>query len=246
MVRPGRSLESINMYRQKSVIQKFTVSATRRNLVVDITDFVGEYLEETWSKSSKNPETIVRGFSQLRIKDGYKLRAYQYIDNMGGIGCVFAIPSDMELPEVYEVVEESEDHDRLKRPDKALPDFMEAINGDKSPLSYLQAAIAFQDLKEFGAMWHSTSWGQDIILPVMRNSEMAKVNHEWDMIEEEPDILEPHFYYDHNGHPVIVFYTINDIYKYKLIRYVNTFSKENYTLKVDKTIIATAGIGIIF
>lgn len=41
---------------------------------------------------------------------------------------------------------------------------MEAIEGDKSPLSYLQAAICFHELKEFGVMWHGVSWGFNNIL----------------------------------------------------------------------------------
>jgi hypothetical protein len=52
------------------------------------------------------------------------------------------------------------------KPDCAFDDFMEAIEGDKSPLSYLQAAICLHELNEFGAMWHGISWGQDRILPL--------------------------------------------------------------------------------
>ncbi|WP_176527461.1 hypothetical protein [Peribacillus butanolivorans] len=47
------------------------------------------------------------------------------------------------------------------------------------------------------------------------------------MIEKEPDIKEPHFYYSSEGNPVIVFYTINDIGTVTWNRYVHVFIKMN-------------------
>lgn len=129
------------------------------------------------------------------------------------------------------------------KPSFALDDFMEVIEGDKTPLSYLQASIVYHELHEFGAIWHGVSWGQDVILPLPDDS---KHTYEWEMLEDEPDIVEPHFYYGVEGNPVIVFHTINDIGTVTMNRYEHVFSKEDYTVEVKRTCIATAGGGIIF
>jgi hypothetical protein len=69
---------------------------------------------------------------------------------------------------------------------------------------------------------------------------------EWDMEESEPEIMEPHFYHDENGNPVVVLHTINDIGQVTLNQYIHVFSKKDYTLTVERKLIATAGAGIIF
>jgi len=70
--------------------------------------------------------------------------------------------------------------------------------------------------------------------------------YEWEMTEEKPEIIEPHFYYNQEGNPFIIFHTINDIGAVTLNRYTHVFSKNDYTLDVERTCIATAGPGIIF
>ncbi len=125
---------------------------------------------------------------------------------------------------------------------------MLVIEGDKSPFSYLQAAILNHELDEYGANWHGISWSRDFILPwsdEMTNN-LGKNAYQWDMEEEEPKIIEPHFYFNEEEEPEVVFYTINDIGTVTFNEYKHTFSKENYTMKVERKILGTAGRGIIF
>ncbi|PEJ34210.1 hypothetical protein CN689_08690 [Peribacillus butanolivorans] len=69
--------------------------------------------------------------------------------------------------------------------------------------------------------------GRDVILPMEEESYEYDTNNGWEMIEKEPDIKEPHFYYSSEGNPVIVFYTINDIGTVTWNRYVHVFIKMN-------------------
>ena len=230
---------------QNFKLQRFPSIATKPNLLVD-SNLLENFLELEfgWFRSPANPESIVKGFSHLRIKEDYKLRAYQYSDGANGNGIVWALPADTDLPDPNECERLAEDFLSAPKPSFALDDFMKAIDGDKSPMSYLQASIAFHELHEFGAVWHGTSWGRDVILPT--NDDHHIDHHNWEMIEDEPEILEPHFYYSAQGNPTIVFHTINDIGIVTMNRYVQTFSKSDYTLQVEHTCIATAGGGIIF
>ncbi|MDF0728928.1 hypothetical protein PY093_20150 [Cytobacillus sp. S13-E01] len=251
--RPIRVKEIISLYKkgvepqlkQEYKIQRFSIHATKPNLIVEMNELEG--IDEHgfgWSRSLGNPENIVIGFSQLGIKDGYKLRAYQYIEGGNGNGIVWAIPSIEELPDPRECNRLEDYFLSPPKPEFALDDFMEVIEGDRSPLSYLQATIAYHELHEYGAMWHGVSWGRDEILPVEKEREIS--SYEWEMEEEEPKIIEPHFYINNNGNPVVILYTINDIGTVTLNRYEHVFNKDNYTLCVNTKCIATAGAGIIF
>jgi hypothetical protein len=245
--RPIRAKELISLFKGKSNIQRFSIYATKQNLIVSMNEL--KVIDEQgfgWSKSTGNPENIVKGFSQLRIKEDYKLKAYQYTEGGNGNGIVWAIPYEEELTDIRECTRLEEYFLSPPKPDFALEDFMEAIIGDKSPLSYLQASVVYHELHEYGAMWHGVSWGRDVILPVDDNMDISSYHYEWEMMGEYPEFIEPHFYYNEEGNPVVVFYTINDIGTITLNRYEHTFSKEDYTLNVNKTCIATAGGGIIF
>jgi hypothetical protein len=241
--RPKLAKELITMYKEKFEIVRFPIHATRPNLIVEskpVEDFdVFTMFEEGWFKSHENPESIVMSFSHLRIKEGYKLRAYQFRSGGNGNGLVWAIPTDKTLPnpERYDFFSDL-------RPEYALTDFMEALEGDKTPMSYLQASIVFHELHEFGALWHGVSWGRDVILPMSENEPLG--TYKWEMLEQEPDIIEPYFYINSEGNPVVVFHTINDIGTVTFNRYVHIFSKDDYIVEVEQTCIATADGGIIF
>lgn len=243
--RPDMLNDLLTIYKQKFIKQRFPSYATKPNLLIDSKPLEQWFESDLgWFRSPTNPESIVKGFSHLRIKGSFKLRAYQYSDGANGNGVVWAIPVDSDLPDPNKC-ELLEDHFlSAPKPSIAFDDFMRVIDGDKSPLSYLQASIAFHDLHEFGAVWHGTQWGRDIILPFIDKQNANK--YDWEMTENEPEIIEPHFYYSDEGHPTIVFHTINDIYTVTMNRYIHTFSKSDYTLQVERTCIATAGGGIIF
>jgi len=242
--RPIILRELIAIYKQKFEVKRFTIHATKPNLITDsksvevIDDHIGG-----WHRTSADPESIVMGFSNLAIKKGYKLRAYQYYDSGNGNGLVWAIPANEELPNPIDCDNLQNHFLNAPKPSNALSDFMEAIDGDKTPLSYLQASMAYHELHEFGAVWHGVSWGRDVILPFPNDSTL---NYEWEMNENEPDVIEPYFYYGSEGNPVIVFHTINDIGTVTMNRYIHVFNKDDYTLQAERTCIATAGAGIIF
>lgn len=251
--RPGRIQELIQLHKElypnKINLQRFLIHAIKPNLLVEKTA-----LEEVetfrsydfgWSKSTGNPEDIVKGFSHLRLKEGYKLRAYQYSEGGNGNGIVWAIPSDKELPETETCMVLEDYFLKPPKPTFALHDFMQCIEGDRTPLSYLQASIAYHELNEYGADWHGVSWGRDVILPCERGREQLN-ERTWEWKSEKPKIVEPHFYINGSGYPVVIFHTINDIGTVTYNRYVHTFSKEDYTLEFQHSCLATGGRGIIF
>jgi len=114
-----------------------------------------------WSVSPINVMDVLAVFTSLRIRDGYTLKMYQYSVGGNGNGFVYAIPAEGEFPEPM-----GADY-RLSNPPKptqCLDDYMEAIEGDGTPLSYLQSSILKRELQELGAQWHGCSWVEQYVL----------------------------------------------------------------------------------
>lgn len=228
--------------------QRFPVWATKHNLIVEDEECHGIEWQQGWNLDEKGPEKIVKGFSNVKVKSDYKLIGYRYIEGGNGNGVVWAIPKSIKAPKVNECETLKEYLLSPPKPREALENYMLVIEGDKSPFSYLQAAILNHELGEYGANWHGMSWSCDIILPlsdeIIKN--LGKNAYKWDMEEEEPKIIEPHFYFNEEEEPEVVFYTINDIGIVTFNEYKHIFSKENYTMKVERKILGTAGRGIVF
>lgn len=232
-----------------TIIKKiiFNRSATDKNIIPDYEESLLKFDHTRWILDLARPQRDLDSYSNIFLKDEYKLIGYLFPDPSGSRGYVYALAKDIKpsLPKECQV----EDDMFLQAPrrpelDKALSSFMMAIDGDRSPLSYVQAAVLYHDLCEYGSTSHSISWGRDIILPFYPfDSEMN--NYEWDMLHEEPESINPQFYYE-NGRPTVVFYTINDVVTVELIEYKHVFDKNDYSIQVIKRCIAKAGSGIIF
>jgi hypothetical protein len=200
---------------------------------------------------------------------------------VAGAGLIYAIPSDSSLPEIDVMLkpvdalgdfmetsfpdditpELSDDLDEFTdistptKPSNALNDFMEAIEGDSSPLSYLQAAICYHELHEFGAYWHSVRWGVERILPdeVESPYDNSFITHIEELKEkgfelktdELPETPLPRFYHE-DGKPVIIFYSMNNVDTVEFIRYKHIFNEDGYTQKVTIEVLGTIGFGIMF
>ena len=119
---------------------------------------------EGWSRRPDDPARIVPLFDGLRLKTGFVLRAYQFLEGGNGNGVVWALPEGADFPDPVDCQRLEGRFLKPPRPAAALEDFREAIEGDGSPLSYLYASLASRELWEFGARWHGVSWGTVKIL----------------------------------------------------------------------------------
>jgi len=142
-----------------------------------------------WFPAPYDPNQLIVLFPCLRLKKGYHLGAYQFLDRNGN-GCakLFVIPDKQTLPKKppqKALNDLTWDMDSSNNTPKwksilrkvshyfislALPyyrsipkwadgDIGKYIEGDESPLSYFQASILFRELYELGAIWHNVYWG---------------------------------------------------------------------------------------
>jgi hypothetical protein len=117
-----------------------------------------EYFVEGWTVFDDEPARAVAIFAHLRVRAGYKLMGYRYECHGNGNGFVYAVKADA-------AVARPEECRRLKGhfleppiPEGRLEDLMEAIEGEETALSYLEASILGRELQELGAQWHGCDW----------------------------------------------------------------------------------------
>lgn len=249
----------------KNRIQKFPAVATEPNLICENYNVNKEYpLNYKWNLDLYGPKGIVDSYSNIWIKDDYRIVGYHYSAllyyNHGILevvsedinvspkykhlpkSIVMAIPKDIKLPVVIESIEDSSIYKYRET------NFMLAIDGDKTPLSYLQAAMVYEKVKNQYA--DSERYPVHITLPLSdkdymyyENNGSNILNYDWNMIDREAEIIEPHFYYNENQEPVVVVNDINtgmpNFYGPSFNENKYIFHKETYNLEYTNRVLGT-------
>ncbi|GAB4266207.1 hypothetical protein [Thermincola ferriacetica] len=192
--------------------------------------------QEGWSKSAVDPMRLLAVFSSLRMKDGYVLRAYQFREGGNGNGFVWAMPEKAPFPEPEECERVRGHFLEPPKPPGALDNFMEAIEGDGTPWSYLSASLFAREAREFGARWHGLSWSTHTILGSDPQYPWLEVHPE----EWRPVVIEE------KGSVTVSFYTYSGLETEAVYRHTDRYRAGNYAFKSEKTIIGKGPMGYIF
>jgi hypothetical protein len=147
-----------------------TVESFSADMIEDLrkrADAVSRAIDEIpkgWSLSPVDPGQILNIFDSLWLKTGFVLRAYLFENGMGGHAFVLALPEGRDLPDPRRRPKLLRWLFGPSKPSAALSGYMEAIEGDGTPFSYLSASIASRELTEFRARWHDLTWRTETIL----------------------------------------------------------------------------------
>jgi hypothetical protein len=124
----------------------------------------GEAEGPSGCKSDIDPMRLLAVFPELQLRRGYILRAYRFRDDGNGNGVVWAMPAEAPFPPPEECVAEVGGFLHPPRPAGALGDFMGALEGDRTPRSYVAASIFAREANELGALWHGCSWSVEQVV----------------------------------------------------------------------------------
>jgi hypothetical protein len=113
---------------------------------------------EGWSIHPNDPAGVVQAFPPLRVRDGFRLIAYQYREGGDGNAVVYAVPSEAAVVPPDDCPRDEARWLAPPTPPGALDDLRVALDGDGSPAAFLAASLAYRELLEFGAAWHGQSW----------------------------------------------------------------------------------------
>lgn len=203
-----------------------------------------------WTISAVDPMDILAVFTTLRIKPGFTLHAYEYNEGGNGNGVVWAMPRGLPLPPPDDCPRIEEAFLSPPKPERALDDVMQAIEGDGSPFSYMSASVLARELGEFGARWHGISWGRNRIVdrkPLHRGLGRVPrdVESQWTWNEPVPKQWRPQT--EQTGDGISVrFYLYDDIGIERLIEVTDSFKSGSYAFSAESKEIAFGGPGIIF
>jgi hypothetical protein len=128
-------------------------------------------LPQGWSISLKEPDRLFDVFITLKLREDICLNAYQFREGEDGEGVVWALPQGAAFSEPKSCFDEEEE---MPIPERSLNDFMLAVDGDGSALSYLSSSLLARQLLEWGAFGNGVYWGTFKILGVnpLDNSRM--------------------------------------------------------------------------
>jgi hypothetical protein len=115
--------------------------------------------ENGWRTSSLDPAKLLDYFGSLRLKTGFALRAYECHQELNSWGVVYAMPVSATFPEPV-----SSAIGRPLRPQGALDDVMEAIEGDGTAYSYLCASLLARELEQFATIAPDNVWLNCLVL----------------------------------------------------------------------------------
>jgi hypothetical protein len=115
--------------------------------------------EGQWFISATNPGSVVTKLPGLQLKPEIRLVSYLYRLGENGINVTWAVPEALSTTaHLEEALRMCGGQDNPPTPEGALRDFMGAIEGDRSPLSYVIASILRRELLELGALGKTSLW----------------------------------------------------------------------------------------
>lgn len=114
-----------------------------------------------WYLSITNPAEAIVKLPGLSLKSNYRWVTYLYRMREEGIGKTWAVPECLSTTANLEkAIRQPGQPDLPPRPEGALEDYMSAIQGDRSPSSFLVASLLRREIADFGHMGNYKQWVQ--------------------------------------------------------------------------------------
>ncbi len=187
-----------------------------------------------WSISTVNPAAALLKLPGLRLKPDWRLVSYLYRDGESRAGLVFALPAELATTaQLAESLGTSESFKQPPAPAGALADVMEAIDGDRSTVSFLVASIFDRELREFGANGHFRNWTHHRLI----DSVPAQVKWQWQT--EQPKDLAPKTKVMPDGQALVEFFTCRVSGGVGIYRHVDQYPAAQYKPKRLNKLLAT-------
>ncbi|GAB4145268.1 MAG: hypothetical protein Fur0046_22870 [Cyanobacteria bacterium J069] len=187
-------------------------------------------LHEQWFISTVNPAAPLIKMPGLWLKPGLRLVSYLYRSEAGGVGVVWAVPEDFSTTaQLEKALQEKGNMARLPRPEGALDHPMEAIEGDRSPASFVLASILRRELQELGTLGDRRNWAHHHLI------EGIPAKYTWQWRTEQPKDLSPKVRLYPDGHAAVELFSCRVSAPKTLYRHLDRYPPNSYKPEsVDK------------
>ena len=201
----------------------------------------------------------------LWLKDGFSIGSEFIRTSLGDVMLTWAVPKEFEdegevervrfseiprpLPESADPTDAFEEL-LVKRPLHGM-NIMEAVDGDRTPISYLLASMFAREILDLGASWHGTAWAYHRVLSdapwnmEWRNKELEpSPERDWVFIESRPEIWAPVIFQD--GDEIKVrFHTYCALGEESIYEFTDTYRDGGYAFEWEIKRIAKGRMGFM-
>ena len=190
--------------------------------------------EGRWFVSSINPGDALLQLKGLTVKPGWRLIPYLLRTSDGGIGHICAVPEDSSSTAalVSALPEDAEWH-YPPYPQGSMSHTMMALEGDRSPASYMIASMLLREMQEFGAT------GKDQQFSHHRVIDRVPHQFKWRWKGQTPKNLSPKVKVAGAG-AAVEFYSCRVQKPYALFHHLDIYSEGTYMPKSKDEAVAVA------
>ncbi|MBD0267153.1 MAG: hypothetical protein ICV77_02555 [Cyanobacteria bacterium Co-bin8] len=201
---------------------------------------VGDPAEETipapndegrWYISTIDPADALFKLPGLWTKAGIRLVTYLQRQPEGGLGLTWAMPELLSTTEHLEAAIATAGTNP-PHPVGALPNVVEALEGDGSLSSFLSASIFLRELREFGRFGNQARWTHHRFVDAVP----PKANWQWRT--KPPQDLAPKVVTLPDGQIVVEFFSCRVVKPIALFRHVDRYSPNSYQAQNADQVIA--------
>jgi hypothetical protein len=180
--------------------------------------------EGQWFISTLNPGAALLKLPGLRLKPALRLITYLYrTAEKNGSGVTWAVPEPLSTTaQLEKALLGICDRTHPPQPTGALQDLMEAIEGDRSPASFIVASILRRELHELGALGNSQSWTHHRLIHAPPNQV------KWDWQVETPKDLSPKVRNFPDGRAATELFTCRVVAPVAIFQHVDQYYADNY------------------
>lgn len=191
-------------------------------------------VEGRWYISTVDPAEALFKLPGLWVRAGIRLVTYLQCQPDGGLGITWALPELLSTTEHLEVAISKASSTQPPQPMGALPNVIEAIEGDGSLSSFLSASIFLRELKEFGRFGKHARWTHHRFV----DAAPSQINWQWRT--NPPQDFAPKVVTLPDGQVVIEFFSCRVLKPIALFRHVDRYSPNSYQAQNADQVIAVA------
>lgn len=177
-----------------------------------------------WFISSINPGAALLKLPGLRLKPGLRLVSYLHRTPDQGTGVTWAVPEPLSTTmHLEQALIDRGDRSQPPRPAGALENVMEAMEGDRSLLSFLVASLLRRELQELGALGKSCRWSHHRLIDTLPDP----VACQWR--SQPPQNLLPKGRILPDGRAAIEFFSCRTVAPIAIFQHLDQYSAKDYT-----------------
>jgi hypothetical protein len=193
---------------------------------------IGSLVEETsqmpntqgrWFISSTNPGGVLIKLPGLQLKPEIRWVSYLYRLDGNGVGIVWAIPeAASSTAELEQALANSGDHSQPPKPDQALANAMDAVEGDRTSTSFIIASLLLRELKEFGTVGKYCNWSHHRLI------QTVPTQVEWKWRGDKPKDFSPKIKVLEDGRAAVEFFTCRVTPPIAIFQHIDQYAVGQY------------------